>query len=82
MLAEFIHTDILKMYHGLMAKKYCHKLQHYSYHGMRACTQLAILDHNHNVGRTKAMTIEGVAKHKFVHPKGRPGWVAKASVQG
>ena len=77
MLAEFIHTGILEMYHGLMAKKYCHKLHHYSYHGMRARTQLAILDHNHNVGRTQAMTKEGVAKHKFVHPKGSPGWVAK-----
>ena len=44
---------------------------------MRARTQLAILDHNHNVGRTQAMTKEGVAKHKFAHPKESPGWVAK-----
>lgn len=76
MLAEFICTGILEMYHGLMAKKYCHKLHHYSYHGMRARTQLAILDH-HNVGRTQAMTKEGAAEHKFVHPKGSLGWVAR-----
>ena len=77
MLAEFIHTGILEMYHGLMAKKYCKKLQHYSYEGMRARTQLAILDHNHNVGRTQAQTKEGAKKHKFVSPKGSQGWVAK-----
>ena len=59
MLAEFIHTGILEMYHGLMAKKYCQKVQHYSYHGMRARTQLAVLDHNHNVGRNQAKTKEG-----------------------
>jgi len=54
MLAEFIDTGILEMYHGLMAKKYCQKVQHYSYDDMRARTQLAVLDHNHNVGRSKA----------------------------
>ena len=53
MLAEFIHTGILEMYHGLIAKKYCQKVQHYSYHGTRACPQLAVLDHNHNVERSQ-----------------------------
>ena len=77
MLAEFIHTGILEMYHGLMAKKYCQKVQHYSYDGMRARTQLAILDHNHNVGRNQAQTKEGTKKHKFVSPKGSVGWIAK-----
>ena len=77
MLAEFIHTGVLEMYHGLMAKKYCHKLQHYSYHGMRARTQLAILDHNQNAGRSQAQTKDGSLKHKFVCPKGTGGWVAK-----
>lgn len=77
MLAEFIHTGIIEMYHGLMAKKYCQKVQHYSYDGMRARTQLAILDHNHNVGREQAQTKEGAKKHKFVSPKGSQGWIAK-----
>ena len=77
MLAEFIHTGILEMYHGLMAKKYCQKVQHYSYDGMRARTQLAVLDHNHNVGRSNSQTKEGAKKHKFVSPKGSVGWIAK-----
>ena len=77
MLAGFIHTGVLEMYHGLMAKKYCHKLQHYSYHGMRARTQLAILDHNQNAGRSQDQTKDGSLKHKFACPKGTGGWVAK-----
>ena len=44
---------------------------------MRARTQLAILDHNHNVGRNQAQTKEGTKKHKFVSPKGSVGWIAK-----
>ena len=70
MLAEFIHTGILEMYHDLIAKKDCQKVHHYSYHRMRAHTQLAILDHNHNVGRDQAQTKEGTMKFKFVSPKG------------
>lgn len=65
------------MYDGFMAKKCRPKLQHYSYYGMRARTQLAILDHNHNVGRAQAQTEEGVAKNKFVCPKGSGHWVVK-----
>lgn len=72
MLAEFIHTGILEMYHGLIVKiKYCKKLQHYSYHVMLARTLLTILDHN--VGCNQAQTKEGVLKHKFVSPKGSQG---------
>ena len=68
MLAEFIHMGILEIYHGLMGKKYCKKLQHYSYEGTWAYTQLAILEHNH-VGQTQAQTKEGAKKHKFVSPE-------------
>ena len=78
MLAEFIHTGILRMYHGLMAKTYCQKVQHYSYDGTRARTQLAVLDHNHNVGRSQGQTKEGAKKNKFVFPKGKIGWIEKA----
>ena len=77
MLAEFIHTGILEMYYGLMAKKYCRKVQHYSHNGTRAYTQLAVLDHNHNVGGSQAQPKEGGNKHKFVSPKESVGWVVK-----
>ena len=77
MLPEFIHTGILEVYHDLMAKRYCQKVQHYPYDGMRARIQLAVLDHNHNVGRCQGQTEEGAKKHKFVSPKGSVGWIAK-----
>ena len=67
MLAEFIHTGVLKMYHGLMVKTDCHKLQHYSYHGMGARTQVAILDHKHNVRRAQAKTTDDAANTNLSH---------------
>ena len=33
-----------------MAKKYVNKSQHYSFNGMVSRTQLAVIDHNCNVG--------------------------------
>ena len=80
MLAKFIHSGVLEMYDGFTAKKCCPKLQHYGYYGMRARTQLAILDHNHNVGRAQGQTNEGVAKNKFVFPKGSGHWGGEATV--
>ena len=57
-------------------------MQHYSYDGMRARTQLAVLDHNHNVGRSQSQTKEGEKKHKFISPKGIVGWIAKPQCEG
>ena len=45
--------------------------------GMCARTQLAILDHNHNVGRQQATTLEGLPRFKLEYPKGRKRWVAR-----
>ena len=81
MLAECIHTGFLEMYHGLMAKKYSHTLQHYSYHGIKARTQLAILHHNQNAGRSQGQTKDGSLKHKFACRMGTGGWVAKPKYQ-
>lgn len=80
MLGEFIHTGSLEMYNGLITKKYCQKVQHNSCDGMRACTQLTVLDHNHNVGRSQGQTKEDAKKHKFVSPKGFVGWICE--IQG
>ena len=82
MLAEFIHTGILEMYHGLMGKKYCQKVQHYSYDGMRARTQLAILDHNHNVGWNQAQTKEGTKKAQICLSQGKRGVDCEAAIRG
>lgn len=45
-----------------MILKYAQKRLHFKYDGMRARTQLAIMDHNANVGREKAKTAEGIVK--------------------
>ena len=82
MLAEFIHTGILEMYHGLMEKKYCQKVQHYSYDGMRARTQLAVLDHNHNVGRSQGQTEEGAKKPQICLLQGKCRVGCKAAIRG
>ena len=57
-LTEFHHTGVLESYHSVMTK-YVPKREHFSYNGMVARTQLAILDHNANVGRKQAEIKKG-----------------------
>ena len=59
LLADFVQTGGLEVFHGTMAKKYLPKSQHYSYNGMKCRTQLAIIDNNWNVGREVATTEAG-----------------------
>ena len=42
-----------------MLTKYCPKRHHFSYNGMQARTELAIIDHNNNVEREQATTAAG-----------------------
>lgn len=39
--------------------------------------QLVILDHNHNIERKQATTLDEQARYKLVFPKGSKRWVAK-----
>ena len=45
MLTGFHHTGALEVFHSLLLK-YCPKRQHFSYIGMQARIEFAILDHN------------------------------------
>lgn len=78
--AEFHHTGNLEVYHSLLLK-YAPKRQHFSYKGMVARTQLAVIDHNCNTGRRQATVINGTKqgekRYKVVFPKGRKKWVVK-----
>ena len=80
MVTEFHHTGNLEVFHSSLLK-YAPKREHFSYSGMVARTQLAILDHNHNTGRKHAVVKrgpnKGSLKYKVVFPKGRNRWVAK-----
>ena len=79
-LTEFHHTGELESYHSVMTK-YVPKREHFSYNGMVARTQLAILDHNANVGREQAeikkASNQGEKRFKIVCGKQRKNWVAK-----
>jgi hypothetical protein len=79
-LTEFHHTGNLEVFHSLLLK-YVPKRTHFSYNGMLARTQLAVIDNNFNTGRMHATVKQGKAKgekkYKVVFPKGRQSWVAK-----
>ena len=79
-LTEFHHTGELEVYHSLLLK-YAPKRLHFSYKGMVARTQLAVIDHTSNTGRNQATVTrgknKGEKKYKLVFPKGQKKWVAK-----
>ena len=55
----YIYTGSLEVYHQVMLK-YAEKRLDFSYDSMRARTHLAIVDHNCNVGRPQAKTLQGI----------------------
>ena len=57
-LTGYHHTGSLEVFHSLLLK-YCPKRQHFSYVGMQARIELAILDHNYNTERKHATTKKG-----------------------
>ncbi|XP_057295234.1 uncharacterized protein LOC130623738 [Hydractinia symbiolongicarpus] len=75
-VADFKHTGQLEVYHSLL-NKYCPKRLAFSYAGMAARTQLAVLDHNSAVKRQQATTSDGRLKFKVSFTKITKEWVAK-----
>ena len=57
-LTGFHHTGSLEVFHSSLLK-YFSKRQHFSYLGMQARLELAILDHNYNTDRKQATTRSG-----------------------
>ena len=60
-LTEFHHTGQLESYHSLMTK-YVPKREHFSYNGMVARTQLAILNHIANTTRSQTEVKKGACQ--------------------
>ena len=54
-LVLFKHSGNIEVFHYLMLK-YCPKRLKFSYEGMYAQTQLAVMDHNSNLTQTQALT--------------------------
>ncbi|KAL2076360.1 hypothetical protein ACEWY4_028061 [Coilia grayii] len=75
-MALFKHTGSLEVFHNVMLK-YAPKTLHFTYDSMRARTQLAVMDHNMNVGRTQKTTQEGNPRYKYNFSKASQQWVAK-----
>ncbi|KAL2076461.1 hypothetical protein ACEWY4_027925 [Coilia grayii] len=75
-MALFKHTGSLEVFHNVMLK-YAPKTLHFTYDSMRARTQLAVMDHNMNVGRTQKTTQEGNPRYKYSFSKASQQWVAK-----
>ena len=79
-LTEFHHTGQLESYHFLMTK-YVPEREHFSYNGMVARTQLAILDHNANTTKSQAEVKKGACqgekRYKLVCSKQKKNWVVK-----
>ena len=63
-LTQFCHTGNLEVYHSLLTK-YCPKWQHFSYSGMVARTQLAVIDHNMHTNREQV--IGKIALYKYIY---------------
>ena len=59
MLTSFQHTGALEVLHSLLLE-YCPIRQHFSYKGVQARIELAILDHNYNTKRKQATTKKGM----------------------
>ena len=75
-LVDFRHTGNLEVYHALY-NKYCPKRLHFSYNGMIARSQLAILDHNSGANLLQARTKDGLLRYKQQFSKITVNWVVK-----
>lgn len=75
-LAEFKHSGNLEVFHSVLLK-YCPKRLCFSYEGMYARTQLAVLDHNSGIGRNQASKEDGTLRYKTQYSKVTEQWVVK-----
>ncbi|XP_043942729.1 uncharacterized protein LOC122814185 [Protopterus annectens] len=86
---KFCHTGNLEVFHALLCR-YCPKLEHFSYGGMKARTMLAVLDHNANQNREHSVIRcpssrsgpVGEKRYRIVYPKAKQEWIAKPIFDG
>ena len=72
----FNDTGNLEVYHSL-DNKYCPTRLDFSYKGMVAKSQLAVMDFNSGVNRKQATTITGDLRYKQSYSKVTQNWVVK-----
>ena len=74
---EFSHTGNLEVFH-LLLLKYCPKRLHFSFYGMIARTQLAILHFNQAMKAGHAITKNNIPRYKLQFSKVSQAYVVKA----
>ena len=79
-LTDFNHTGTLEVYHSLY-NKYSPKRLHFSYRGMIARAQLAVLDFNSGVGLSQSKNKKGELQFKHQFSKITQSWVVKEMKQ-
>ena len=62
-LVNFKHSGNIEVYHNVIGK-YCPKRLSFSYEGMHARTQLAIMSHNSSINRKQAVSKKNKHEHK------------------
>ena len=75
-LTEFSHIGTLVVYHSLY-NRWLPKSMHFSYHGMIARTQLAILDFISGININQATTKEGKRRYNTSFSKMTATWPAE-----
>ncbi|XP_066923498.1 uncharacterized protein [Clytia hemisphaerica] len=74
-LTKFSHTGILEVYHSLY-NRWAPKRQHFSYSGMFARSQLAIMDFNQGSELGQAKTKDGNDRFDIISSKITNNWTA------
>ena len=74
--SDFFHTGNLEVFHSLLLK-YCPKRLHFSFHGMIARTQLAILHFNQAMKSEQAVTRDRIRRYKHQFSKITKKYVIK-----
>ena len=59
----FTHKGKLEVYHSILLN-FCETRSHFSYEGMLARTELAVLDNSYNLGRQQANTSDGMGWYR------------------
>ena len=75
-LVLFKHSGHIESFHNVMLK-YVPKRLKFSYEGMYARTQLAVLDHNSNLDRRQAVTKNNEARSNTQFSKATNKWAPK-----
>ena len=75
-LTQFKHSGALEVLHALY-NVFCPKRLAFSYEGMYARIQLALMNHNSGTGRSPAVTKTGELRFRTVCSKISAAWVAK-----